>query len=778
MKVFLSHSSANKGFVRDVSDTLGHDVAVLDEYVLEAGRDLWQEIRAAILECDLFVYFISHEALESDWVKNEISFVRELEDDGRCKVLPFIVDDTPVEHDGIRPWIRNKLLQDVKSPRFVARNIRRALAIRMKEKNQSPVVLGDFFEGRDDDMRKVREGLNRDRNAELRAISIAGLAYCGRKRFLREIINQHIRRPGQLDYQPIYISLGENESLVEIVGILNDEARCYSKEEILEAFGSKERLLAAAVNLFNATSRINERVVIDDGGTIVLRNGKLVDWFRDLMHAPNLSPQVHFFIAARNDVAPDVKQHEKRLLLAHHIDLLSLDAMRSLLNAYVKETGKKIDKEEQEEFLKTAKGYPDILLNIMEVLWRDGLVAAKKYAAGDAFNRHSKEVNRLISEIRENEMHFSLLVFLSRFDFLSFSNLVSIFGEDQQEVMDALERFRRMGIMETFGKGGEYLRLATPVHDNITRRKDFQLSDKYNRRLRRGLRQYVDALVVSDDMPSDFSEILAGAKETLKTSKAGSIAKKLLIPAFVVKVVMEQYNAGNYEDAYELAHRVLYDYSLNNYDSMMAPIRYWMCLAMCRLHKDEVLEEAALLNNDYKRFFVRGFYYSCLKRPDYIKAEREYRKALKNSGLASPTDNIKAKHQLVIALQKRGLYEDALDFSRDCYYSDTRNPYYIHAYFESLVKSGKVDPLVLKELVDSMGEVNDASSPYLQGAMQAQISYYSYMDYSTAKQQLLGLLDTCPSGKTHNSLLRLFKELAGKNNDLAAYNTAAKRFNS
>ena len=60
MKVFLSHSSLQKSFVRSVADYLGRDVAIVDEYVFESGRDIWSEIRSSIETCDIFVLSLIH----------------------------------------------------------------------------------------------------------------------------------------------------------------------------------------------------------------------------------------------------------------------------------------------------------------------------------------------------------------------------------------------------------------------------------------------------------------------------------------------------------------------------------------------------------------------------------------------------------------------------------------------------------------------------------------------------------------------------------------------
>ena len=72
-KIFLSHSSSNKDYVRPIFDDFGRDRCVFDEMTFETGMNTLQEIFDGIDETDIFVFFISNDALKSQWVQKEIS---------------------------------------------------------------------------------------------------------------------------------------------------------------------------------------------------------------------------------------------------------------------------------------------------------------------------------------------------------------------------------------------------------------------------------------------------------------------------------------------------------------------------------------------------------------------------------------------------------------------------------------------------------------------------------------------------------------------------------
>ena len=72
-KIFLSHSSQNKDYVKIVADKFGKDIAVYDEYSFECGMKTFDEILKNLNNSQLFVIFLSSAALDSEWVKKELS---------------------------------------------------------------------------------------------------------------------------------------------------------------------------------------------------------------------------------------------------------------------------------------------------------------------------------------------------------------------------------------------------------------------------------------------------------------------------------------------------------------------------------------------------------------------------------------------------------------------------------------------------------------------------------------------------------------------------------
>ena len=96
-KIFLSHSSKNKDYVRPIFEYFGGDRCVFDEMTFEIGMQTLKEIFKGIDDTDIFVFFISNDSLESDWVKEEIYHAQEnLNNDNKklSQIFPIIIDDS------------------------------------------------------------------------------------------------------------------------------------------------------------------------------------------------------------------------------------------------------------------------------------------------------------------------------------------------------------------------------------------------------------------------------------------------------------------------------------------------------------------------------------------------------------------------------------------------------------------------------------------------------------------------------------------------------------
>ena len=97
--LFLSHSGADDGFVRELQQALadlGQDVWI-DSRRLKGGDLLWSEIQAAIEAASAFAVLVSEASLQSEWVGDELWHAIQVQKErGRDKfpVVPLSLDGT------------------------------------------------------------------------------------------------------------------------------------------------------------------------------------------------------------------------------------------------------------------------------------------------------------------------------------------------------------------------------------------------------------------------------------------------------------------------------------------------------------------------------------------------------------------------------------------------------------------------------------------------------------------------------------------------------------
>lgn len=80
-KLFISHSSEDDGFVRELRLALadhGQD-GWIDSRELRGGHPLWLVIRRAIEKATAFAVVVSPEALQSKWVGREVRHALEVQ---------------------------------------------------------------------------------------------------------------------------------------------------------------------------------------------------------------------------------------------------------------------------------------------------------------------------------------------------------------------------------------------------------------------------------------------------------------------------------------------------------------------------------------------------------------------------------------------------------------------------------------------------------------------------------------------------------------------------
>lgn len=96
---FLSHSSADKAFIRQLAaDLTANGISVwLDEQRIRVGDSIPEKIAQGLAESDYFLIGMSHKSSESAWVQKELNNALMTEVQRRkVHLMPLKLDDTPM----------------------------------------------------------------------------------------------------------------------------------------------------------------------------------------------------------------------------------------------------------------------------------------------------------------------------------------------------------------------------------------------------------------------------------------------------------------------------------------------------------------------------------------------------------------------------------------------------------------------------------------------------------------------------------------------------------
>lgn len=719
IKAFISHSSAQKDFVKNVADLIGHDNLLFDIQCFEPGIELNTTIKEHISNANLFIIFFSKEALISTWVEDELHYVRPLIKENKVAFCPFIIDDK-VEWRNLPDWVSDYLTESVINPFVVANIIKRRIRELVYMKNSYLKQKEELFEGRGTDMEKIKTAYYEKDG--LRAVIISGIKHVGRKKFAKYFIQNELIGKTRYYFEPAIINLGEYESVDAFSLYLNDFLREYTREEVLNIIkkGEKETV-DFCISLLNKWHTLKQSLIIIDNRSIVRQDGDISHWFLLLINHSELLPAVHFLIvSALNPKAMLMAQEQH--LMSHTLLALNLNSIRTLFRKYATLRSVKIPVSKVEEITKRLSGYPAQVYNVVDLIKTEGLEFAINNLP-DIQRIYDTDFIKAINLLKYKEESLLLLNILSNVEFMSMEDLSTLYkGKHFSEIILEL---RNYSFYETIGSCGEYIRLSPIVNDYINRQR-IPLSQEYKEAMRRYSSKSFSEL---DKETVNLSEYLYTLKERLRTNPR-AIPAKYLMPSLTLKAMIDNYTQHNYPTVISLAESVIYNRDVTIYEDIKRDYYYWYCLALAREQKQEFFNVVTFFDvNSYPSLFLRGFY--CRMQKNLPQAQNFYKQAIKARGVRGD-NRFKAEHELVIVYMMQDDYDSALDLAQKCYARNRANTYFIEAYFRCLVKSAHPDIDELNNLIEDMGDSLDQQKDIKRKTMEAELLYYIEQKFDKA----------------------------------------------
>ncbi|MCM3634261.1 toll/interleukin-1 receptor domain-containing protein [Paenibacillus camelliae] len=723
-RVFLSHSSQDKeSYVRYVAEKLikefGIHSVVYDEVTFEEGMKSIEEIELGLESTDVFVIFLSNHALNSRWVKLELTKAYELlSNKFISRIYPIIIDQGVTYQDvRIPEWMRNEYnIKYISRPSKSFNMIKQRLIEiswnlhpRIKEKDR-------IFVGRND-LITVFEERFYDYSKEKPLCFIAsGIESIGRNSVLKHcFIKANVFT--KESYQPNVISLNAHQSIEDFIYLLYGLG--YSESVNIEnlLITTLEEKVEIALKLVSDIQSFDEKVFIRDNGCIVAFDGTLTKWFLDIINGIKNTDRVIFGIISSFVVRFKEVLHNERIF-SIEVSELQKKERDGLLNRYLNFEDISLSMDDFKYFSNLQKGYPEQVYYTVSLLKREGVNNAKR-SADEIINYSNDKVSKLISKYEDDSKCMEFLYFLSLFDAISYSFIFNIIGSDDY-YEDKLREFSIMSICSFIGTNKEYIKLNDAIKDYVLR-SGYSLNKEFEERLMKNLDEFLGNYSFEDFEIPDF---LFTIKESIKRNK--SIDTKYLIPSHFLKTMTELYDIHkNYGDVIRLADKALENIEFMD-EKIVFEIRYFLCLSLARLRNKRFLEEVQNINGAEHNFLL-GYYYRLVNNNERALEELQ-------RSLGVRQNFSRAKRELVQVYIQLEEYEKAKQLAKEHYENDKTNPYHIQAYFTCIIKSDRhySNKVIVEELLENLVKVKSTVAKEMLLRCQALFKAYYNNDRITA----------------------------------------------
>ncbi|MBQ4679754.1 toll/interleukin-1 receptor domain-containing protein [Aeromonas dhakensis] len=538
MKAFLSHSSMDKEFVREVANQLGRINCVFDEKSFSSGLEFKTEIERHLENSSVFIFFASKDSLASFWCNFEMeqAFYTKLKG-GLSAGIVYLIDPI-ASHDALPSWLKTRLIKHETSPAAIARDIKYHLS-RSADEYQQPIYIG-----RAKERELLEESLNPiDESDSPRVIAIFGLPGVGRRALIR---NSTRDLYGLNKIVEIYVEAGDNANTI-----------CAKLADIIEPYSCQDELRDIVDNILNLSIEdaikrsiynieniiaSNELPILVDSGGLTLNNGCLPEYINTLVNGIMASSSAYLNLVLTRRISYDnpVK------ISCVSVEQLSGKATSQLLSKLAQRAGVFLNPENNRELAEYVNGYPPAA--------KFAIKQASLYSVDALVNDKRKltqfSQKRFINHIQDHnldECDVMVLQALSSYSPLPLTSLISLYNRPQLDAHDKLYEMIDCSLIRVID--GQLYRIADPIKGSVNEIFGYASKDVLNKILR-PLEIYVDS--TNEDCKLELSRVLYRLGFVLNNNRVRD--KGIKLDADYIKLLEDAYHQRKYKEAIELGY--------------------------------------------------------------------------------------------------------------------------------------------------------------------------------------------------------------------------------
>lgn len=751
-KVFLSHKSEDKDYVRYVANKIGIDRCHYDEYTFEAGMKTMDEILNAMNSTDLFVLFISDKALDSPWVARERNRAHKLlKQDKLRQIYPIIIDPNPaIMYTDMRipAWMQQHYnIRKILSPKVAVQKIRARLRELTWTVNPTLKNSQTYFFGRNQEIEAFEHRRGDLDRPELVCCVASGFEGIGRKRYIDHCLKKaNILRTS---HSFCLLQMEMHDSVEDFILKLSDLCAGADDPGTVMALKTSKEKSSRVATLLKTLQNNHEVVFVDDSGTLITPTGDMVGWLKDALE--EVDPRFVLGIAS--------KYHLKSISCPSHtfqvrIGELSKTDRTNMLREYSHQKGFDLARDILQMISELLTGYPAQIFWAVALLEDYGEVDIPEHLK-EIVDYSSDKAAAILNRFEGNEKAMDFLAYLSRFEILSAEMLNKAFTVDEH-LQEIYSQFRALSICNLYGSNGEMLRVSDVIRDYVGRLKH-TLPKPYTDILQEMVNTSIDEKFLED---SDLALYYAVVKQ--KITHGVRVDSFAVLPSLYIKSIVEFYNNRQYKRAYDLCKKLIEEHADQDFDPVLRRTLYiYLCQSLAREHKEEFftyVNDPILSKVD--TLYLKGFFYRIDNRPeDAIN--------MLNRALAVDGTRAQIRRELVNAYILAEDYESALQYSRMNYDQDPLNPYHAQSYFRCLINSPNAENYQdeMRRILENIKKNPASKAQQMYATMMAQFIADMEHEYRDA----IGVLDRAMVDADDAKVYLLLSkfDIAIKNNNLA-----------
>lgn len=608
MKIFLSHSSADKDIVGRVYNELGPGICHYDVATFDPTGFLPEEIFTALGESTHFVFFASATALSSPWVQGELKnlFINWMRSK-TTSVMVFLMRGG--DRRQVPEWLQNYVITEHPSPMHIACRILSEYDRWYQDEDSTP----PFY--RSNESKFIEKQLVVESARMPACLLISGTDGSGRKELLNHVFSRLFRN---IPPRKILLYSENFDTDVDLYKSLLGVFSLTTPRELAAAISeyaslSPDRRLDRIVSLIKDICGTSQSIVVDAADSIFTDSGEINHWLQALIE--KLPNDRHPLLSITTNRKPSyINQSLNEKVVSCHLEPLQGDDSALLFKWWLNNLSISLPTHVSELVLEQVSGNPKLIATAAKLLKNVADPSDIRLINNKVFSDLEKSASKLFFSTASDDLSKLILALVVDCGHIAQSDLLPIVatatGEQLTRVTERYSSLLSYGLLQADSmcvKAPAFLaRLA----------KSFGRSDPLSKQLSacwRSLANSVAALTWDDEV--SISLLNDACILSLKSGVNSIIGiESLVLPSQCLRIARQLYDSNEYFRAYELCVKAFQSRLALTDDGAIEALRY-RGMSAARLNAEDKLTDTLKSFSEYstnvraKRIseFIRGF---------------------------------------------------------------------------------------------------------------------------------------------------------------------------